>query len=52
MTFFTIFKFFKMYLYIHMLVDFDVRGQHGMVFFTGVSVIVDYGHPKIMVKRS
>ncbi len=35
-----------------MLVDFDVRGEHGMVFFTGVSVIVDYGHPQIMVKSS
>ncbi len=26
-----------------MLVDFDVRGQKGMDFFTGGSVIMDYG---------
>ncbi len=26
-----------------MLVDFDVRGQQKMDFFTGASVIIDYG---------
>ncbi len=25
--------------------EFDVRGQRGMDFFTGVSIIMDYGLP-------
>ncbi len=30
-------------MYISRLVDFDVRGQQGMDFFTGGCIIMDYG---------